>query len=53
MDAKETRSVTFHIRLTPAVLAGLKKVAKEQDRTVSYILNDLAKKYIEEHKDKY
>jgi hypothetical protein len=45
--ADETKSEQIMTRVTPATREALERISKELDRSVSWILNDLAVKFIE------
>jgi predicted transcriptional regulator len=42
----ETKSKQVMTRMTPATAEELERIAKEMDRSVSWLLNDLAVKFI-------
>ena len=44
-----TKSKQVMTRMTPATAEALERIAKEMDRSVSWLLNDLAVKFIATH----
>ena len=46
-----TKSRQVMSRMTPATAEALERIAKEMDRSVSWLLNDLAVKFIAEREE--
>jgi len=48
-STKETKDKQIMVRTTETTFDGLTAIAAEMDRSVSWLLNDLAVKFIAEH----
>jgi hypothetical protein len=51
-DKKPTKDAQVMTRMTPETYAALQRIGLEIDRSVSWILNDLAVKYVADHTPK-